>query len=193
MNTLPEKNIDQLKDLNKIQWFAAYTKPRHEKKIREYLLEKDIESYVPLVKKVRQWSDRKKWVEEPLIRGYVFVRISLKQQLYVLETHGVVRFVTFQKELAMIPDFQIEALKRTVDEGFILKSENYMRTGQLVEVCEGPLKGIKGKVQRIENENRFIISLDVIQASYQVQIDPAMLKPVPEEKKTRHISLPLGM
>jgi transcription antitermination factor NusG len=176
-----------------VRWFAVYTKPRHEKKIREYLLEKDIESYVPLVKKIRQWSDRKKWVDEPLIRGYVFVRISLKQQLYVLETHGVVRFVTFQKELAMIPDFQIEALKRTVDEGFMLKPENYMRTGQLVEVCDGPLKGIKGRIQRIENENRFIISLDVIQASYQVRIDPAILKPVLEDKRTRHISLPLGM
>lgn len=193
MNALTEKNIDQLKNLSNVRWFAVYTKPRHEKKIREYLLEKDIESYVPLVKKIRQWSDRKKWVDEPLIRGYVFVRISLKQQLYVLETHGVVRFVTFQKNLAMIPDFQIEALKRTVDEGFMLKPENYMRTGQLVEVCDGPLKGIKGRIQRIENENRFIISLDVIQASYQVRIDPAILKPVSEDKKTRHISLPLGM
>jgi transcription antitermination factor NusG len=193
MNALTEKNIDQLKNLSNVRWFAVYTKPRHEKKIREYLLEKDIESYVPLVKKIRQWSDRKKWVDEPLIRGYVFVRISLKQQLYVLETHGVVRFVTFQKELAMIPDFQIEALKRTVDEGFMLKPENYMRTGQLVEVCDGPLKGIKGRIQRIENENRFIISLDVIQASYQVRIDPAILKPVLEDKRTRHISLPLGM
>jgi transcription antitermination factor NusG len=102
--------------------------------------------------------------------------------------------VKFNNDLAPIPDFQIEALKRSVMSGIKLHPRDYFKTGEMVKVSGGPLKGIFGKIQRIENENRFIISLDAIKASYEVQIDPALLTPVAESdsRKTR-ISLPLGM
>jgi len=172
-------------------WYAAYTRPRHEKKVDELLDEAKVERYLPLVSKEHQWSQRRKLVGEPLIRGYIFVRIRPQEALYVLETHGVVRFVMFNKELAAIPDFQINALKRSLDGGFALSPTNYIQVGQLVEVTDGPLKGIFGKIQRIDNEDKFVLALDAVQAAYTVQIESRFLSPILPEKR-RKITLPLG-
>lgn len=193
MNNLSENSVPVVSVYDIPRWYAAYTRPRHEKKVLENLQNIDIEAYVPLIKEYHQWCDRKKLVEVPLIRSYVFVHIPAKYALYVLETYGIVRFVMFQRELAAIPDFQIDALKSTVDGGLKLEPQEYLKTGQTVEVTDGPFKGIIGKIQRVENDDRFVISLDAIQTSYVVRVDPALLKPVSDDKKKARISLPLGM
>ena len=69
-------------------WYALYTKPRSEKKVLDRLLEQEIEAYLPLQKKLRQWKDRKKWVEVPLINSYIFVKIEHKDYFNVLDTVG---------------------------------------------------------------------------------------------------------
>lgn len=176
-----------------VRWYAVYTRPKHEKKVAENLKNQNIEHYLPLVKEKHKWADRKKLVEVPLIRGYVFVHISLPQSLYVLETYGVVRFVTFNRQYAPIPDFQIAAIRRTLDLGYSLLPTEYMGVGQLVEVIEGPLQGTVGRVQYIHNEHKFVISLDAIQASYMIQIDPSNLRPLNEEKRQAIFKLPLGI
>ena len=171
------------------RWYAVYTRPRHEKKVYSILKEKEINSYLPLIRECHIWSDRKKWVEEPLIRGYVFVRVPLSKSLYVLETEGIIRFVMFNKKYASIPDFQIEALQRTLSSGYSLEPSEYLKIGQLVEIIDGPLKGVIGEIQQIQSQNRFVISLDAVQMSFSVQINPSLLRPVTKGKK---ISLPLG-
>ncbi len=176
-----------------LRWYAVYTRPRHEKKVFSSLQKKGIESYLPLIKQCHQWSDRKKWVEEPLIRGYVFVNIPLKHSLYVLETYGIVKFVMFKREYASIPNFQIEALKRTIESEYTIKARTYLKVGQIVEVVGGSLKGIIGRIQRIENDNRFVISLDAIQTAFSVHINPSLLRPVSEGKREKILSLPLGL
>ena len=194
MNNSVKRSPEFCLDYNALHWFALYTKSRHEKKVKELLDERGIENFLPLKKEYHQWIDRKKFVEVPLIRGYVFVRIPAKNSVYVLEIHGAIRFIKFKNEMAPIPDFQIEALARVIDGGARLCEREYLQTGHLVEVDDGPFKGIKGKIQRIQNENRFIVSLDFPQASYEVQIDPALLIPyveVPEKKPL--VALPLGI
>lgn len=178
-------------DANGKHWYAVYTRPRHEKKVNGLLQEQQIESYLPLVSTKRQWGNRLAQVEEPLIRSYVFVHIRLNQTLYVLETYGVVRFVMFARELAVVPDFQIEALKKSLESGFTLSPINYMQVGQLVEVTEGPLKGVIGKIQQIGKNERFVLTLDAVQAAYTIQIDPQWLRPLSPEKK-KIFTLPLG-
>lgn len=174
-------------------WFAVYTKARHEKKVKVLLDEKKIENYLPLIKEYHCWTDRKQLVEVPLIRGYIFVRIAAKNAVYVLEVPGAVRFVKFQNEVAPIPDFQIEALKRVIESGVDFRARKYLKTGQMVKVEDGPLKGIIGKIQRIENENRFVITLDAPQAAYEVQVDPKYLRPYKvKDKHIVKVSLPLG-
>ncbi len=191
----PVKRCSETKlDYSALHWFALYTKSRHEKKVKESLDEKGIENYLPLKKEYHQWIDRKKLVEVPLIRGYVFVRIPAKNSVFVLEIYGATRFIKFKNEMAPIPDFQIEALAQVLAVGASLKKREYLKAGHVVQVTGGPFKGIKGKIQRIENENRFIISLDFPQASYEVTIDSQLLIPYVEEcEKKPLISMPLGM
>jgi transcriptional antiterminator RfaH len=93
-------------------WYAVYTKSRTEKVVSKMLHIEGIEHYLPLQKVLRQWSDRKKWVEEPLIRSYIFVRISdSKEYFRTIQTQGVVKFITFEGQAASIPDQQIENIK----------------------------------------------------------------------------------
>lgn len=175
-----------------LHWYAVYTKPRHEKKIVELLTDRGIENYLPLVSGIHEWSDRRQIVLEPLIRGYVFVRILLNQTLYVRETHGVVHIVTFKKQFATIPDFQIDALKRVLACGVELSAKDYLQIGKMVEITAGPMKGVIGKIQRIENEEKFIIALDAVQAAFEVQVNADLLKPVSAQKKKKLFTLPLG-
>ena len=71
------------------KWIAVYTKSRHEKVVIQELENKNIEAYCPIFKERRQWSDRKRWVEFPLFRSYVFAKIELKNSLYILQAMGV--------------------------------------------------------------------------------------------------------
>ncbi len=100
----------------KKKWYAIYTKSRNEKKLATNLKARGIEVYLPLLKTLKQWSDRKKWVEIPLFRSYLFVHILDKEYLDVLQTDGVVRFITFRKERIPIPESQILAVKSYLEE-----------------------------------------------------------------------------
>ena len=97
------KNINHQK-----QWHVIYTRSRAEKKVQLELILKDIENYLPIQKKLRQWKDRKKWVEMPLMSGYCFVHITRKEYDLVLQTNNVVSYVRFEGKAATIPDSQID-------------------------------------------------------------------------------------
>ena len=98
------------------KWYAIYTKPRWEKKVDRLLAEKGIESYCPLQKIQRQWSDRKKIVEEPLFKSYVFVRIADEEQTDLRMVNGVVNFVYWMGKPAIVKDREIEVIKKFLDE-----------------------------------------------------------------------------
>ena len=97
--------------MNAKKWFALYTKPRWEKKVDGVLLRKDIESWCPLQKVQRQWSDRKKVIEDPIFKSYVFVHITDDERLKVLQTDGVLNFVHYLNKPAIIRDEEIELIK----------------------------------------------------------------------------------
>lgn len=152
-------------------WYAIYTKPRHEKKVYQQLIEKDISVFLPTTKSLRQWKDRRKWVEMPLFTSYVFINILLKNKLEALETHGVVKMVSFGGVPASIPDWQIEQLKKVISQPESLRLEQYLKEGDTVEVIEGPLKGVKGYLREIRGETRVAILIDGIyqSASFEMQ------------------------
>ena len=74
-------------------WYALYTRPRHEKTVYERLSEKEFDTYLPLVKRVSQWKDRKKKIEEPLFKSYLFCNFEYKYRFDVLETNGIVKII----------------------------------------------------------------------------------------------------
>lgn len=89
----------ETRDQSKKKWFALYTKPRWEKKIHAVLTRKGIESWCPIQKVQRQWSDRKKIIEDPLFKSYVFVHINEPERVKVLMTDGVLNFVHYVANL----------------------------------------------------------------------------------------------
>lgn len=98
------------------RWFAAYTKPRWEKKVSSVLERKGVECWCPLKKTQKQWSDRKKVVEEPLFTSYVFVRISETERSAVLMTDGILNFVYYIGKPAIIRDEEIDIIKKFLSE-----------------------------------------------------------------------------
>lgn len=98
------------------KWFAIYTRPRWEKKVAENLSKHKIENYCPLNRVVRQWSDRKKVIYEPLFTSYVFVKISEKDHLEIRKTPGVINLVYWLNKPAVIPEHEIDTIKRFLNE-----------------------------------------------------------------------------
>lgn len=159
-------------------WYPVYTSPRAEKKVFELLDKKGIETYLPTQKTLKQWSDRKKWVEEPLFNSYIFVKISAKDQAQVLATKGVCRFLYFSGKVAHIPEKQIELLKLltgncapmdVVDPGY--------QKGEKVRVVHGPLQGLTGELIDFRMQKKMLIKLEHINHALLVQIPMAFIEP----------------
>ncbi len=131
------------------KWHALYVSSRQEKKVAEQLIVRGDEAYVPLVKTMRQWSDRKKMVEFPLINGYVFVNISAQEQELMYNVRGIVNFVRSEGKIAIIREIEIERLKQLVNLGYQIEAESINRTykeGDKVKITSGALAGIEGFV-----------------------------------------------
>ena len=158
------------------KWIAVYTKPRHEKTVENELLKKGFEVYLPILKERRKWSDRKKWVELPLFRSYIFVKTEIKKSLFVLQTMGVVKVIKFGGEIAVIQNDSIQAIKLMIEGGYMPEAIDYFVKGETVEVKSGPLKGLIGEVIRVDNSDRLLVRVDAIQHSISVQIDRGFLK-----------------
>lgn len=164
-------------------WYAIYTKPKHERKVYKELSDKKQEVFLPLVMRLRQWKDRKKWLETPLFTSYLFVRIDYKYRHIILETNGVVKIVSFRGVPAVIPDWQIDAVKQMLKHPETLRLEKYIRPGEMVQVTDGPFKGLKGTVVKLRNETRLLITIEGIMQSVSVEIESDFLKRYEEVKE----------
>lgn len=160
------------------QWKALYVNSRAEKKVMEMLLAKNIEAYVPIIKTMRQWSDRKKMVEIPLFNGYVFVYIDNNQLDKVLQTRGIVSFVRNGGKIAVVRNEEIERLKQIVMLGYDLEistiSKNYEH-GDKIKIKSGPLKNIEGFVLERSEGKLIEIALVSIGQSVKVKLPKEIL------------------
>jgi transcription antitermination factor NusG len=163
-------------------WHAIYTKSRNEKVVAKLLAEQGIEVYLPLQKKLQQWSDRKKWVEVPYINSYVFVKASEKEYYNILNTQGVVRYVTFNGKAAPIPEWQIDAMKQIISsETPVVFSSHRFRKGEKVQIEKGALMGFNGEVvMDSDGKKKVAIRIDNIGLSMVVQLELTDVKKVQE-------------
>lgn len=128
-------------------WYAVYTKPRWEKKVAESLIRKQVETYCPINRVTHQWSDRKKVIEEPLFKSYVFVRIPEKMKTTVRETGGIVNFVYWLGKPACIPEHEIDLIKRFLHEYDNVQVESFpIQQNDLIQITAGPLMHQRGRV-----------------------------------------------
>jgi transcription antitermination factor NusG len=137
---------------NNLRWYALYTKPRWEKKVADLLGVKKIENYCPLQKSERTWSDRKKIILEPLFKSYVLVRLAPKAHIPVLQTDGVIGFVTFQGKPAVIRDEEIETVKQFLKDYEHVQVEPIdVNINDEVTIVNGPLMQQKGQVMEVNS------------------------------------------
>lgn len=161
------------------RWYPVYTRSRAEKKAYEELMQKGITSYLPLRKTLKQWSDRKKIIEEPLIKSYLFVYISAKEYAEVLITKGIARFLYFSGKIASMPDQQIYNLKLLLATDAELEVFNHdIRPGQKVLIKAGPFKDMIGEMVSIHNKQRIILRLENIGYSVDVNTSMGFVEPI---------------
>lgn len=135
------------------KWYAIYTRPRWEKKVNRLLVDKGIESYCPLNKVRRKWSDRMKTIEEPLFKSYVFVKIRDDDRTSVRMTDGVVNFVYWNGKPAIIKEKEIQVIKRFLDEYENVEAVRMdLEPNERVRVAAGPMMDMEGKVLEVKNK-----------------------------------------
>ena len=162
---------------NEVRWYALYTRPRAEKKVRDLLETAGVECYLPLVKSKRIWSDRKKSVSLPMFRSYIFVHIPLNRYLEVLKTDGVVKFIKFSDGPVSIPDQQIHAIKLYEKSGEIIQEEETeMKVGDEVEICHGPMKGLYGTLISLSRRKKVRIMIKGVQQAVYIYIPKSHLR-----------------
>ena len=136
----------------KLNWYAVYTKPFWEKKVVDSCNKLEIENYSPVQKVVRQWSDRKKIIFEPLFKSYVFIRISSKEISSIKQINGVVKFVSFMGAPAVIRDKEIETIKQFLNDYEDIKVERMdFQLNDKVKVIGGPFMNMGGSIVEIKN------------------------------------------
>lgn len=177
LSICPPKGLDE-KKWSAVRWFALYTRSRHEKIVERELKKKGIETFLPLRKVVRQWSDRKKTIEEPLFKGYLFVRAPFTERFTILNTVGVVQYVRQGSEPAEVPEKDLQTIRLFLEENIEIDPFPYLKTGERVYVRSGPFRGAEGFVVRKDSHCRLIISLDSLMQSVSVQIDQACVEPM---------------
>ena len=157
-------------------WFALQTRSRYEKIVRRELATRNIEQFLPTVKRLSQWKDRKKEIEFPLFPGYCFARFSLDNRLAVLQSPGVVHIVGALRP-EPIPDLEIESLRIVMNNRTRYELYPYLREGCLVEVTQGPMQGVKGVFVRQARRYRLVLSINLIQRAVAVEVDASSVVP----------------
>jgi transcription antitermination factor NusG len=160
-----------------IQWYAIWTRSRHEQVVREQLERKGYETFLPTLPKWSRWKDRKKKIDWPLFPGYCFARFDAVERLPILTCAGVVNIVSFNGEVAPIPEVEIDGIRRLVDSDLKYDPCPLIKEGMMVEVTHGPLKGVHGRLVRKGAHSRLILAVDLIGQAVSVEVDAADVRP----------------
>ncbi len=159
------------------KWYAIYTMYKSEKQVAEHLKRKNIEVYIPIISKTKRYQKRIKTYQVPLFNCYVFVKISKSEQVKVLETENVLKFIKQGKELNAIPEYEMEILRRIEGIDFEIEVRpTVFAIGDEVEVCQGSLAGLKGKLVKQSGKKQFVVEIESIGVSLQINIEAPMLR-----------------
>ena len=158
-------------------WYAIWTRSRHENVVREQLERKGYEAFLPTITKWSRWKDRKKKIDWPLFPGYCFARFSNQERLPILSCTGVVNIVSFDGDIAPIPDLEIEGIRRLVQSDLQFDPCPLIHEGMMVEVVHGPLKGVVGRLLRKGAHARLILAVVLFGLAVSVEVDAADVKP----------------
>jgi transcription antitermination factor NusG len=154
-------------------WYAVHTVARHEKRVAKQFEEKRVCTFLPLLRQIHRWSDRRSVVEVPMFSCYAFVRMvqTVEERLKVLRTPGVLGFVGNERQGTSIPEEQIESLRKAISEKVPCLPHPFMSAGKRVRIRGGSLDGVEGILVLQGRDQRLLISVELLQRSVCVQVE----------------------
>lgn len=165
------------------RWYALYTCANHEQRVAADLKMREVEYFLPLYSSVRQWKDRRVRLALPLFPGYVFVRFPIRDRLRVLQIPSVVCLIGFGGLPTALPDEDVEVLRSSLAQQLRAEPHPLLTAGRRVRVVRGPLAGFEGILLRKKNSFRLVVSIELIQRAFTVEVDAAGVQPVLETKR----------
>lgn len=175
---------------NEPQWVALYTKPRAEKQVEKNLLRDGYEVYLPIVRELHTWSDRKKWVDVPLIKSYIFAKITSRQESRIRNVVGVAFLIKFQNNVLTIPESEIQMMKDFIASKLEIqvRAVNLLHRGSRVRIHSGSLAGKEGVLVSDCEDGNFAVEITGISMALIVNIDKELMEVIdePEEKTIKH-------
>jgi transcription antitermination factor NusG len=170
-----------------LDWFAIYVQSRHEKVAAQGLIAKGFETCLPLSRPVRTPTARRATVEVPVFPGYVFCKFDSAQRAPILRTIGIVRIISFGKELVPIGSDEVSALKVLERSHAPVEEWPLLERGQRVRIEDGPLEGLVGIVSGSKSGLRVVVSVALLQRSVAVEVNRAHLRPLESNSEDREI------
>jgi transcription antitermination factor NusG len=158
-------------------WYAIWTRSRHEQTVREPLTRKESDAFLPTITRWSRWNDRKKKVDWPLFPGYCFAKFNEDESLAVLKCTGVVNIVSFEGKPAPIPEHEIDGIRRLLESDLQYDPCPLIREGTVVEVTHGALKGVIGRLVRKGAHARLVLAVELIGQGVSIEVDAADVKP----------------
>ncbi|MGD0800078.1 MAG: UpxY family transcription antiterminator [Terracidiphilus sp.] len=165
-------------------WWALYTRHQHEKSVADMLSAKGFEVFLPLYESTRRWKDRNKILSLPLFPCYVFVKGGLDRRLQVVSTPGVHMILYYGERVAIIPEDEIQAIRKTVDGPMRVEPHPFLKCGERVRVTRGAMEGVEGILVRKKNHYRLVLSVAMLAQSVAVEIDASDVEPMPRPGMT---------
>lgn len=159
-------------------WFALTARARHEKVVADNLQYKGLESFLPLYRARRQWTDRVQPVDLPLFPGYVFCRFAYASRMGVLNTPGVISVVEFSGGPAPVADDEIVRIRAIQASGLPSQPWPYVHVGQKARIERGALAGLEGVLIREKDALRVVVSVTLLHRAVAVEIDRGMIRAV---------------
>jgi transcription antitermination factor NusG len=152
-------------------WYAVYTKHQHEKSATNLLARKGFNVLLPLYHTAHRWKDRMQIVALPVFPCYLFLRASLQRKLEILQTPGVFWLVGQGGHASLVPDSDIESIRKIMQGRAHAEPHPYLKSGDRVRVLAGPMAGVEGILTRVKNRYRVVLSVDLLQKAVAVEVD----------------------
>jgi transcription antitermination factor NusG len=171
------ESVAQLPPLNcapvESSWYAVHTLARHEKRIAAQFEEKRVCTFLPLLRQIHRWSDRRVKVDVPMFSCYAFVRIvhTVEERLKVLRTPGVLGFVGCERQGTPIPDEQIESLRTAISENIPCFPHAFISAGRRVRIRGGSLEGVEGILERQGGDQSLVVSVELLHRSISIRVE----------------------
>ena len=172
-----DHRITELKLTTARQWYIWYTKPRAEKKVKERLENGGFQVFLPVYKELRQWSDRKKWIEKPLFNGYIFVNVDMTGFDRISHTEGILNYVRFNGRPAFLRPEEVEEIKLLLVDPLGLEVDDLLfEPGERIEIMAGPLVGMQGEIVNHRGNKKLAVRLEALGKAILVQLPKIFVK-----------------